>query len=1442
MKTFKRNILLSIISISVILITAAAFLITSAFYQGRRTGEGSVIFDKGIQIEIDNGAVDSLSKDMDLTLQYYPNKDTSQSKLDFSVAPTGKTEYYIANPSIITTETSEPFYLRLKLECEYYVNGSLTPSTFAMSESDQEVLFNLFFTDAHYSPVLFNDYFAADAKGEYYYYVSGGYGVATKDNLAQVGPNSEISFFKGTIVNGVTPITTVDFKPFGDSVPGNITKISLSLKMQITNSKDAWTNDTDLPDVELLDKNDITVSNGQITAINTNATTYGLPGYIYDDEGNVVSTITSIASGVDSIDSNAVKVFFPSTLTTVGGYCDTPSLTNVYLGNNVQTIASNAFTNAKLSKHLILPKSLTTIGESAYQNCSTLTGKLTFPYGVNSIGASAFAGCAGFSGELLLPNGVTQINPHTFEGCTGFTGALNLQNVSTIGDNAFASCSGFNGTLNLSTNLTSIGSNAFAGCVNLQGPLTIPSNVSTIGGAAFAGCSNFKTVIIDSTAVAALNSSSSNLLSYADEVYVLGTNTAVGNYITDSFVETVSDKSGYRRFGRGYQITWNGGSTSGTLDASLWNFAGINGYSATNSGDYSKYSAFSGKTATSMVGYGGKNLYSLPIPLIAGYTFDGWYSASTGGVKVANADGTWANNATGFTGSNGSWIKNSATTLYARYTKRVYTISYNYNNGIAGATAPTNYSVGAETIISNPTRTGYTFTGWTITATLSGKTNGSINANTGILEYNSANPSAVFYELTYISSGTTYTSSFACDWNAYTSAGAFSGKKSTTNSYTSAGNYLLSLANPTSNANANVSLTFSANSFTIPALFTGNLQLTANWEANKYTVTLDNQSATNAGTTSVTATYDSAMPAITVPTRTGYTFGGYFSEPEGNGTQYYNANGTSARTWNIANDATLYAKWTINTATITIKKDGSNWSSSEMNVALYNGTTEAYSPITASGATVTFSAVVNGTYNVYAGKNDGAKTTLVDTGVDIEVNSTGSATINYYTLTLTKGTGISSVSGAATYLSNQTASISATVTSGYTFVNWTVGSGNTPASTTAASTTVSMSKATSLTANAADKTAPTVSISRTDYNTFSWTASDGVGVTGYAITNSSTAPSSWTTTGTLTSGSYDISATANTWYVWVKDAAGNTASASIASYEVTRSQGTGTTLTTKYESSSGTAFSSTTYVLNGTPIYIAVSANSGYHGAVVKVNNSAFTSGNTHTVSAATTITSSATANTATITIKKDGSNWSSSGMNVALYNGTTVAYAYSTATASGATVTFSAVVNGTYNVYAGKNDGAKTTLVDTGVDIEVNSTGSATINYYTLTLTKGTGISSVSGAATYLSNQTASISATVTSGYTFVNWTVGSGNTPASTTAASTTVSMSKATSLTANAADKTAPTVSISRTDYNTFSWTASDTVVDAAVVLAGVLPEFTVQLVKVYPLVAVASILAV
>ena len=105
-----------------------------------------------------------------------------------------------------------PFYLRLKLEYSYTTSENSEPSTFAMSASEQQTFFKLFFTDVHYSPVLFNDYFAPDATGEYYYYVSGGYGVATQGNLETVNASETITLFNGELVEGITPITKINFK------------------------------------------------------------------------------------------------------------------------------------------------------------------------------------------------------------------------------------------------------------------------------------------------------------------------------------------------------------------------------------------------------------------------------------------------------------------------------------------------------------------------------------------------------------------------------------------------------------------------------------------------------------------------------------------------------------------------------------------------------------------------------------------------------------------------------------------------------------------------------------------------------------------------------------------------------------------------------------------------------------------------------------------------------------------------------------------------------------------------------------------------------------------------------------------------------------------------------------------------------------------------------
>jgi uncharacterized repeat protein (TIGR02543 family) len=97
----------------------------------------------------------------------------------------------------------------------------------------------------------------------------------------------------------------------------------------------------------------------------------------------------------------------------------------------------------------------------------------------------------------------------------------------------------------------------------------------------------------------------------------------------------------------------------------------------------------------------------------------------------------------------------------------------------------------------------------------------------------------------------------------------------------------------------------------------GNYKVTFTY-APTFTITLDNQGATTPGAASVTATYNAAMPSIAnnLPKKTGYDFGGYFTEPNGNGTQYYHGTGNGARKWNIAENTTLYAYWKPKTCTI----------------------------------------------------------------------------------------------------------------------------------------------------------------------------------------------------------------------------------------------------------------------------------------------------------------------------------------------------------------------------------------------------------------------------------------------------------------------------------------------------------------------------------------------
>ena len=161
-------------------------------------------------------------------------------------------------------------------------------------------------------------------------------------------------------------------------------------------------------------------------------------------------------------------------------------------------------------------------------------------------------------------------------------------------------------------------------------------------------------------------------------------------------------------------------------------------------------------------------------------------------------------------------------------------------------------------------------------------------------------------------------------------------------------------------------------------------QIQVTYTGNPYTVTLDMQSGKD-GSTSVTATYGSAMPSMTKPTRTGYTFGGYFTGTNGNGTQYYNANGGSVRNWDKTANTTLFAKWTINQAKVTTAPTAKTG-------LTYNGSAKAL---------VNAGAASNGTMNYRIGTS-GTWSTSIPTATNA-----GSYTVQY----CAKGTGGASDSG-----------------------------------------------------------------------------------------------------------------------------------------------------------------------------------------------------------------------------------------------------------------------------------------------------------------------------------------------------------------------------------------------------------------------------------------------
>ena len=201
------------------------------------------------------------------------------------------------------------------------------------------------------------------------------------------------------------------------------------------------------------------------------------------------------------------------------------SLTSLVIPNSVTNIGDYAFSGCRSLTDIVIPDSVTRIGDGAFRGCKSLTD-IVIPNSVTSIGDNAFEYCFSLS-NLVIPDGVTSIEDNAFKGCYSLSSVVIPDSVSCIGFGAFENCSSLTDIV-IPNSVTSIGDNAFWYCKSLSS-VVIPAGVTSIGARAFCECSSLISIVIPD-GITCIGESAFCVCSSLSSVVIPDSVTSIGNY------------------------------------------------------------------------------------------------------------------------------------------------------------------------------------------------------------------------------------------------------------------------------------------------------------------------------------------------------------------------------------------------------------------------------------------------------------------------------------------------------------------------------------------------------------------------------------------------------------------------------------------------------------------------------------------------------------------------------------------------------------------------------------------------------------------------------------------------------------------------------------------------------------------------------------------------